>query len=164
MEIILVDVTESPIERPKHRQKRWYSGKKKRHTIKTQMVICAITKKIIAVFIDCGRSHDFIMWKKSIGVKVVRHIKIQVDSGYQGIDKLHSNSETPRRKPKSKPLSKEDKANNRRIGSERVSIEHVNRWLKRFRIIAERYRNRHRRFGLRISLFAGLYNIELDSA
>lgn len=159
--IILVDVTESPIERPKHRQKRWYSGKKKRHTIKTQIIICAETKEVIAVFTGCGRTHDFKMWKKSIGVKVVRHIKIQADSGYQGICKLHSNSETPKKKSKKKPLTKEEKANNRRISSERVPIEHVNRWLKRLRIIAERYRNRRRRFGLRVSLFCGLHNFEL---
>ena len=157
----MVDVTESPVERPKYRQQRWYSGKKKRHTIKTQIVICARTKQIIAVFFDCGRTHDLKMWKKSIGVKVVKHIKIQGDSGYQGIAKLHHNSETPKKKSKKQPLSKEDRANNRRIGSERVSVEHVNRWLKRLRIIAERYRNRRRRFGLRVSLFCGLHNFEL---
>ena len=154
-------MTESPIERPKHGQKRWYSGKKKRHTIKTQIVICAKTKQVIAVFVDCGRTHDFKMWAKSIGVKVVKHIKIQGDSGYQGIVKLHKNSETPKKKSKKQPLTREDKANNRRIGSERVAIEHVNCWLKRLRILAERYRNRRKRFGLRVSLFCGLYNFEL---
>ena len=162
LEVIVVDVTESTVERPKHRQKRWYSGKKKRHTIKTQIIICAKSKKVIAVFFDCGKTHDFKIWKKSIGVRVVKHIKIQADSGYQGIDKLHKNSETPKKKSKKKPLSKEDKANNRRIGSERVVVEHINRWLKRLRIIAERYRNRRKRFGLRVSLFCGLYNFELD--
>ena len=156
----MVDVTESAVERPKRRQKRWYSGKKKRHTIKTQIVVCAKSKKVIAIFIDCGRTHDFKIWKKSIGVRVVKHIKIKADSGYQGIDKLHENSETPKKKSKKKPLSKEDKAVNRRIGSERVLVEHINRWIKRLRIIAERYRNRRKRFGLRVSLFCGLHNFE----
>ena len=159
----MVDVTESAVERPKHKQKRWYSGKKKRHTIKTQIVVCAKSKNVIAIFTDCGRTHDFKMWKKSIGVRVVKHIKIQADSGYQGIVKQHENSETPKKKSKKKPLSKEDKAVNRRIGSERVLVEHVNRWIKRLRIIAERYRNRRKRFGLRASLFCGLYNFELAS-
>jgi IS5 family transposase len=124
-------------------------------------VICAKTKQVIAVFTACGKTHDFKMWKKSIGVKVVKHIKIQADSGYQGIKKLHENSETPKKRSKKHPLSKEDKANNRRIGSERVAIEHVNRWLKRLRIIAERYRNRRKRFALRVSLFCGIHNFEL---
>ena len=161
LEVILVDVTESPVERPKHRQKRWYSGKKKRHTIKTQIVICAKTQVIIAIFIDCGSTHDFKMWKKSIGVKVVKHIKIQADSGYQGIDKLHKNSETPKKKSKSHSLTKDEKANNHSIGSERITVEHVNGRLKRLHILAERYRNRRKRFGLRMSLFCGLHNHEL---
>lgn len=164
LQVILVDVTESPVERPKYGQKRWYSGKKKRHTIKTQIVICAKTKMVIAIFVDCGSTHDFKMWKKSIGVKVVKHIKIQADSGYQGIDKLHDNSETPKKKTKKRPLTKDEKANNRRIGSERIGIEHVNSRLKRLRILAERYRNRRKRFGLRMSLFCGLYNYELANA
>jgi hypothetical protein len=152
------------VERPKYKQKRWYSGKKKRHTIKSQIIICAKTKQVIAVFTGRGCVHDFTLWKKSIGVKVLKHIKVQGDSGYQGIDKLHKNSETPKKKSKKQPLTKEDKANNRRIGSERVIIEHVNRWLKRFRIMAERYRNRRKRFGLRLSLFCGLHNLELSKS
>ncbi len=126
-------------------------------------MICAKTKRVIAVFVDCGRTHDFKIWKKSIGVKVVKHIKIQADSGYQGITELHKNSETPKKKSKNQSLAKEDKVINRRIGSERVVVEHVNRWLKRLRIIAERYRNRRKRFGLRISLFCGLHNFSLDN-
>ena len=92
---------------------------------------------------------------------MARHIKIQADSGYQGLEKLHENSETPKKKSKNNLLTKEDKRNNRRIGSQRVLIEHVNCRLKRLRILAERYRNRRKRFGLRISLFAGLYNYAL---
>jgi len=75
----LVDVTETEVERPKHGQNPWYSGKQKCHTIKTQIVICAKTKVVIAVFVCRGSTHDFTMWKKSIGVKVVKHIKIQAD-------------------------------------------------------------------------------------
>lgn len=161
LDVIIVDVTESPIERPKRKQRKYYSGKKKRHTLKTQIIINAKTRMIIAVFVSFGSTHDFNMWKKSVGVKVVKRIKIQGDSGYQGIKKYHVNSETPKKKSKKSPLTKEDKANNRRIGSERIVIEHVNAWLKRFHIFAERYRNRHHRFGLRMSLICGLYNFEL---
>jgi hypothetical protein len=59
--------------------------------------------------------------------------------------------------------AKEEKLNNRRIGSERVIIEHINRWLKHFRIIGERYRNRRKRFGLRVSLFCGIHNFEMNN-
>ena len=173
--MILVDVMESRAQRPKRNrqrnkkpiknrkngQKRWYSKKKKYHTIKSQIVICAKTKIIIAVFVDCGERHDFAMWKKSIGVKVVKHIKIQADKGYQGIAKLHKNSELPKKKTKKRPLTKEEKANNRRINSERVGIEHRNCRLKRLNILDYPYRNRRKRFGLRVSLFCGLHNFEL---
>jgi len=38
-ELVIMDVMESPIERPKKRQKQFYSGKQKEHTLKTQLVI-----------------------------------------------------------------------------------------------------------------------------
>jgi IS5 family transposase len=101
------------------------------------------------------------MWKKSIGAKVVKHVKIQADKGYQGITKLHENSETPKKKTKKRPLTKEEKANNRRINSERINIEHTNCHLKRLHILADPYRNRRKRFALRLSLFSGLHNFEL---
>jgi len=100
------------------------------------------------------------VWKKSIGVRVAEHIKIQADKGYQGIAKLLPNSETPKKKTKKQPLTKEDKANNRRINSQRVKVEHTNCRLKRFHIIADTYRNRRRRFGLRVTLLCGLHNFE----
>jgi transposase len=101
------------------------------------------------------------MWKKSIGVRVVKHIKIQADKGYQGIAKLLPNSETPKKKTKKQPLTKEDKANNHRINSQRVKVEHTNCRLKRFHIVADTYRNRRKRFGLRVTLLCGLHNFEL---
>jgi hypothetical protein len=103
------------------------------------------------------------MWIKSVGVKVVKHIKIQADSSFQGINKLHKNSETPKKKSKSHPLTEAEKVNNRRLNSERIIIEHVNAQIKRFHIFAERYRNRRKRFGLRMSLICALYNFELNS-
>jgi hypothetical protein len=65
---------------------------------------------------------------------------------------------------KKNPLSASDKIRNREISSERVSCENVIAMLKRFKIIADRYRNRRRRFGLRFFLIAAIYNIELKPA
>ena len=39
-------------------------------------------------------------------------------------------------------------------------IEHVNRTLKIFKILSEKYRNKRKRFGLRFNLIAGIYNYE----
>ncbi len=85
------------------------------------------------------------------------------DSGYQGIQKIHNNSELPKKRSKKNPLTKEDKKNNQRISSERVTNENVIGTLKRFKIIADRYRNRRKRFSLRFNLIAGLYNWELKN-
>ena len=89
------------------------------------------------------------------------NIKAQVDTGYQGIKKQHSNSELPKKRSKRNPLTKEDKMQNQKISSSRVLIEDIIRELKIFRIVAEKYRNRRRRFNLRINIIAGIYNLQL---
>lgn len=97
----------------------------------------------------------------SAKVKLHPKTKGRTDTGYQGIQKLHANTELPKKRSKKHPLTKTDKQNNRRIASERVTNEHVIGALKRFRIISDKYRNRRKRFGLRFNLIAGIYNWEL---
>ncbi len=84
-----------------------------------------------------------------------------VDKGYQGIKKLHANSQVPQKKPRKGKLSDEDKNKNRELARKRVIVEQVNRKLKIFNILADRYRNRRKRFGLRLNLIPGIYNYEL---
>lgn len=83
------------------------------------------------------------------------------DTGYQGIKKLHDKSKMPKKKSKKNPLTKDDKRNNQKLARERVTNENVIGMLKRFKIIADKYRNRRKRFGLRFNLIAGIYNWEL---
>jgi hypothetical protein len=83
------------------------------------------------------------------------------DKGYQGIEKIHSNSKVPQKKPRKGELSSSDKKRNRELARNRVIGEHINRKLKIFKILADRYRNRRKRFSLRFNLIAGLYNYEL---
>ncbi|HLE09602.1 MAG TPA: transposase family protein, partial [Bacteriovoracaceae bacterium] len=64
---------------------------------------------------------DFKMFKNSNN-KVHTDTKVQVDSGYQGIQKLHKNSEIPKKKSKKNPLTAEDKERNKKISSERVVL------------------------------------------
>jgi len=87
---------------------------------------------------------------------------VLTDTGYVGLQKIHSNSYLPKKKTKKHPLSVEDKRNNRLLSSNRVLNENVIGMLKRFKIIADKYRNRRKRFGLRFNLIAGLYNFELS--
>ena len=83
------------------------------------------------------------------------------DTGFVGIDKLHATSILPKKRSKKNPLTKLDKKENQHISSERVLAENVIGMLKRYKILAEKYRNRRKRFGLRFNLLAGLYNFEL---
>ena len=87
--------------------------------------------------------------------------KVNTDSGYQGIKKYHQHSQTPIKKTKKKPLTKEQKKYNHSLSSQRVVNENVIGSLKRFKIIADKYRNRRKRFGLRLNLIAGIHNYEL---
>lgn len=88
-------------------------------------------------------------------------IKHLADRGYQGIKKHHDNSQTPVKKKRGQKLSQEAKQFNRDLAKQRIVIEHVNRSLKIFRILSSRYRNRRRRFNLRLNLIAGIYNYGL---
>ena len=83
------------------------------------------------------------------------------DKGYQGIKKIHTNSRIPKKKPRGSKLNYEDKKNNQDLAKVRVVVEHINRKLKVFKILSDRYRNRRKRFGLRFNLIASLYNYEL---
>jgi transposase len=74
--------------------------------------------------------------------------------------KLHKNSETPKKKPRNGELTAEEKAENRRISRERILIENINAKLKVFKITANTYRKRRKRFGLRMSLICGIINFE----
>lgn len=80
------------------------------------------------------------------------------------INIIHSNSYTPKKKPKKRELSSLEKDYNRVLVKARVGIEHVNRRLKIFKIFGDRYRNRRRRYGLRCNLLAAIYNYELSLA
>ncbi len=134
-EVVVMDVTETSIERPKRRQRSFYSGKKKRHTLKCQLVIEQSTGRVICTFFGKGRRHDFKLFQAS-GVHFHPHTKSLHDKGYQGIQKVHLNSRLPKKKPRGSQLGAEDKAKNRQLARERVVIEHVNRYLKIFRIVA----------------------------
>lgn len=86
-----------------------------------------------------------------------------MDTGYQGISKIHSNVVIPKKRSKKNPLTPDDKFRNKAISSERVTVENIIREIKIFRIIAEKYRNRRKKFGLRFNLIAAFYNLNLSS-
>lgn len=91
-------------------------------------------------------------------MKINKNIRIITDSGYQGIKKIHSNSDLPKKKTKKKPLMPNDKRMNKRISSLRVLNENVIAHIKKFKIISDKYRNRRKRLCLRFNLICAIYN------
>ena len=124
------------------------------------MIINAKTAEIIATDFAKGSVHDFQLFKNS-EVSIIERIECLADAGYQGLNQLHTNSQTPKKKSKYHPLTAEEKAANRTLSSQRILVENVIGRLKVFRILSERYRNRRKRFGLRFNLVAAIYNYEL---
>ena len=98
---------------------------------------------------------------KNMGLRISESIKVLADLGFLGITKIHPNSEIPHKSSKNKPLSKEQKRENKKLASQRISIEHTNCMIKIFNIIKCQYRNKQKRFGLRVSLLAAIYNKNL---
>jgi len=120
----------------------------------------AKTREIIYTAHAEGRVHDFKLYEVSVGEKVLECIEVSGDLGYVGILKLHKNSCTPKKKPKGGALTALEKAGNRCLARVRILIEHLNAKVKVFKIVANRYRNRRKRFRLRMALICGVINFE----
>jgi IS5 family transposase len=118
-------------------------------------------RKIICLSFGCGKKHDFKLFRDS-KLPLNENIKVITDTGYLGIKNEHPKSEHPKKKSKNGPLTKREKIRNRKISRRRVINEHMIGFLKRFRILAEKYRNRRKRFCLRFNLIAGICNFDLS--
>jgi hypothetical protein len=151
---ILVDVSEQPTQR----QKQSYSGKKKRHTIKTEIALQEDGRILSVSKSHKGRVHDFRIRK---GEKLLPRESLKLaDSGYQGWQKLQSNVIIPYKKSKKRSLTKQQKEHNRKLASIRMSVEHKIREIKVFKIMSEVYRNFQKKYNLRFNIIAGLVNFK----
>lgn len=156
----IIDVTETKIDRPKKHQEDYYSGKKKIHSLKTQVEIGLTTKLIYSLAFEKGHVHDFALFKNAKHDYNENTTEL-VDKGYLGIDKIHPNSILPLKASKYHVLSEEEKWYNSEISKLRIAIEHVNAYIKKFKIFSTRFRNRRKNFKLYMSLICGIYNFEL---
>lgn len=169
---ILIDWTERPVQRSSSykNQKKDYSGKKKKHTLKN-LVLTWDNKMILGISKTVGgKTHDYPMLKKSEFMNVLLWYTIFVDLWFQGIKKDFPwhNIFIPKKNYKKNPLTEAEKEENRLISSIRVVVENIIGWAKKYRIIANRYRNRTRWDFLTVSsnrkhvvmmTVCGLYNL-----
>ena len=114
-------------------------------------------KQIVSIQIESGRKHDLTIARKHVKKLVIYHCVI-VDLTYKGFHQIKSKLLIPIKKSKNISLPQITKQINKEISRRRIAIEHINCQLKHFRILTERYRNRRKRFGLRMNLIAGMMN------
>lgn len=137
---VLIDSFETPIQRPSlnDRQKRAYSGKKRCHTTKTQ-VATEGTGEILEI--DPGhrgpRADIRIYEESGVHERYLNADKV-ADKAYQSQD--HRELVTPKKKPKGKELTAEQREENTKIARERIYVEHGIRRIKAFRILRQDYR------------------------
>ena len=123
------------------------------------MVVNKKDKKILSAHYSNGKVHDFELFKRS-KVKFSKTTEAYLDLGYKGVERLHEAVKIPKKSSKYHPLNKKEIARNKKIAKSRITVEHVIRRIKIFKIVAERYRNRRKRFSLRMNLIMAIYNLE----
>lgn len=92
--------------------------------MKSQIIVDKISKKVVCTDFSSGKMHDFRIYKES-EVNVHPETEMKVDSGYQGLQKIHSKTSLPKKKTKKNPLTQEDKLFNKKLSSIRVLCENV---------------------------------------
>jgi hypothetical protein len=162
---LFFDATERPTRRPTEGQRAYYSGKKRRHTIKNQIVAARRTKppgpgkkpqrlRIAAVSESFpGSVHDKKIYDRTRAV-APPDARRTGDTAYLGTP-----LETPARKPRGGELTAGQKERNRRVSRRRIVAEHGIGKMKVWRIASERYRNPVRRHTLIMKNVAGLHNL-----
>lgn len=163
--IAFIDGTEQEIPRPKSKAKRksHYSGKKKRHTVKTQLTVNKEGLIVHRTPHARGRRHDYDIFKQSHPT-LPPGVKPGVDLGYDGIqsDFPELNALIPFKKRRGiKELTEEQKLFNKGLASGRVVVEHMISRLKKFRIMGDEFRNRPRQYDRMSNIVCGLINLRI---
>ena len=163
----VVDATEIEVGRPTNsaQQKLFYSGKKKYHTAKFQLVVLPISGVIIHVAGPVpGSVHDIKLFDTSGVSSILRHREfIMGDSGYQGLESRGVECIIPRKKPRGSDRSREDMEFNAALSKHRVIVENVISRIKNFQIVGKKWRGRIRNLDdlqITFRLCAALVNVQ----
>ncbi|WP_160317971.1 transposase family protein [Chryseobacterium sp. ERMR1:04] len=118
-----------------------------------------MTGLIKGISFAVGTVHDFQMFKNQ-SFEMAKDITILADLGFLGIQKIHGNSIIPHKKSKYKPLTEQQKDENKKQASKRVMIEHINRDCKIFRICSSKYRGKHKNYDKNWRLITAIVNLK----
>ena len=165
--VLVIDSFEQKIQRPKDKTKRdaYYSGKKKTHTLKSQIAVDETTGAIADVSESVpGPTADLKLLECS---KLLERLPEGVgglgDSAYQGIAKLHPLCASPRKKPwgKDKPRPPEDILYNHAFSCRRMVVENTIGRLRRYQCLTQTDRQHRQHHSARVCAVAGLVNRQL---
>ncbi len=125
---VLIDATEQKVPRPEDKGKRRtrYSGKKKEHTVKTQVVT---TKKLILHLSESidGSVADLTLLRASGVMPSLGKVKARVDRGFEGIEAAYPKQviEKPIRGQHGHRVTLLGKFWNQMVSKERIFVEHM---------------------------------------
>ena len=158
------DGVERPIQRPKdvEAQQAYYSGKKKQHTVKNNILINADSKVVFLTPSYEGRIHDKRIADMA-GYSPPPGSVLYQDTGFQGFTCPDVKIIQPQKKLKGRDLTPEEKVKNREISSIRIRVEHAIAGIKRFRIVKDKLRNYKKGFAdFVMETCCGLHNFRLN--
>jgi hypothetical protein len=161
--LYLHDGTERIIQRPKNntKQKEHYSGKKKAHTVKNNILAKSNCEVIFLTPTVEGKKHDKKIADES-KYRLPKGSALLQDTGFQGFSAEDVLILQPAKKPRGKNLTQEQKVINRCISRIRIRIEHVVSGIKRCRIVKDKFRNWVKGFAdLAMVIACGLHNLRL---
>ena len=157
---LLVDTWEQPIPRPQDdaEQEAHYSGKKKDHTRKNQLICLPQGTDIVDVVIgEKGPRSDSKLLEET-QAELPETLEFIGDKAYVG----SRNTTTPIKKPRGGELTQDQKDFNRNVSQKRVYVEHLIRVIKIFRIAKEEFRMRSRIYELVIGCVCGLVRLRVQ--
>jgi hypothetical protein len=158
---LIVDSCEQSRERPGEyeEQKKYYSGKKKNHTMKNQIIVLPNGDDIVDVVAGHpGPKSDINLFRERQKGFDPRQ-KFNGDKAYEG----ESSIKTPQKKPKKGELTLSQKEKNKELAQTRIFVEHLIRVIKIFRVASERFRLNPRKYEQIIMTICGLVRLRIGT-
>jgi hypothetical protein len=166
---VITDATEQPRQRPPRRsQRRWYSGKRRRHTVKTQLTITTAGRILQVSQSVPGRVHDYALFQRAGTARQLPPLTHHyADLGYEGAvaDYPDHRFIVPvKRRRNHRVLTRAERRCNRLQARLRIVVEHVLSRLKKYQVLAQVYRHRIAGYNQRFRTIAALTNLRLVAA
>ena len=166
---VIIDAKEQRINRPEgfEAQKPYDSGKKKAHTLKTQVVVDPRGRvETVSDSVPGGANHDLTLLRAS-GVleRLGAGAAAMMDKGYVGVKNTHPGAAVviPFKARRGHPLTAEQKGSNRVVARHRIVVEHTMAQLNRFTVLRQVFRGRERgRHGEVVRVVAKLVNRRME--